>query len=136
MVFAYALLGVSDHREEAADVLAKTEEILVPDSIWPELLNVAWKWVKVTALPASTARAALRDAQALATESVPVTGLWDLAFELALDRDHPPYDTLLVALAMQRSTRVVTYDGRLLKAFPEHTVKPGDFLGTGATASA
>ena len=128
MVFAYALLGVTEYREDAARVLEQADEVWVPDSVWPELLNVTWQWARTGQLEPVVAHRILRDAQALATDSVATQELWTLAFDLAVQADHPAYDTLFVALAARRATRVATYDQRLLAAFPELTVKVSDLL--------
>ncbi|MDZ7749124.1 MAG: hypothetical protein U5K43_10050 [Halofilum sp. (in: g-proteobacteria)] len=40
MVYAYALLGVTEYRDAAARTFAAGEPVLVPDSLWAELGNV------------------------------------------------------------------------------------------------
>ena len=54
--------------------------------------------------------------------------LWRRALDLPVETDHPPYDTLFVALAEREGTRLVTYDAKLLAAFPNVAVTPADFL--------
>ena len=46
MVFAYSLLKVEGKCEEATQILAQSDIIIVPDSLLVELANVAWQWVK------------------------------------------------------------------------------------------
>lgn len=128
MVLAYALLGVSEKREEAAEALGRPVEIRVPDSVWPELLSVAWQWVRADQATMQDGLNLLRDAQALITEQVACELLWETALRLGLERDHSPYDTLFVALAVHRKTKVLTYDRRLLTTFPEHAIAPDAFL--------
>jgi predicted nucleic acid-binding protein len=40
MVFAYALLGVPEFRDDSLAILEATSEVLVPDSFWAEFVNV------------------------------------------------------------------------------------------------
>ena len=70
MVFAYALLGVPQFRDESLKVLHHAGEILVPDSYRAELLNVAWQWVQNKAVPLAIAVDVLDDAQALVSHVI------------------------------------------------------------------
>lgn len=129
MVFAYALLGVEEYREEAAVVLETAGEIVVPDSMRAELANVVWQWCVHRDLPLTTGEAILEDANALISEAVPATHLWRRALEVSVLAGHPIYDTLFVAAAELRETRVVTFDRRLSALFPEIVSQPAAFLG-------
>lgn len=128
MVFAYALVGVSAHREAAVAVLGRADRVVVPDSCYTELANVVWKWVRSKGVPEETGHAVLADAEALITRSFPTTHLWADALALAVGADHPVYDTLFVAAARREQTRVVTFDKRLQSAFPEWTIPPAAVL--------
>jgi predicted nucleic acid-binding protein len=46
----------------------------------------------------------------------------DLALELAVSNDHPFYDTLFVAAALQTNTEVITFDRRLANKFPDYVI--------------
>ena len=50
MVVAYALLGVTEFRDEATQALEIAEEIWVPDSFRAELVNIFWQWVEFRCL--------------------------------------------------------------------------------------
>lgn len=128
MVMAYAMLGVPGFRNEAATVLETAEEIAAPASVEAELLNVVWQWGRREGYPALAA-AAYDNASRLWTDLIPVEALWEVALELALSNNHSPYDTLFVAAARLRNTRVVTYDKKLLKRFPNETVTARDAIG-------
>lgn len=121
MVMAYAMLGVPDFGAEAAAVLERVDEIAAPASVEGELLNVVWQWGRSGGTP-ELAADAYYTASRLWTELVPVESLWAAALELALANNHSPYDTLFVAAARFRKTRVVTYDKKLLSLFPEDVV--------------
>lgn len=118
-VLADALLGVAEVREEALRALREADEIVVPDLLFAELANVVWQYVTRASLPLPRGHEILDDAEALVTRSVPVTALWHRAVELAVERKHPVYDTLFVALAEAEGTRLVTRDLRLRERFPD-----------------
>ncbi len=62
------------------------------------------------------------------TDEVEAKSLREPALVLATEADHSPYDTLFAALAEREDTRVITYDERFRRAFPELTVSPAEFL--------
>lgn len=125
MVMAYAMLGVPEFGEESAAALEMMDEIVAPASVEAELLNVAWQWGRRDHNPVMAA-AAYFSACRLWTELIPVDSLWSIALELALSSGHSSYDTLFIAAARIRQTRVVTYDRKLLALFPNDTVTIGD----------
>ena len=128
MVVAYALLGVTEHRDDAARALAAADRVSAPDLLHAELGNVLWQWVKHRRMPAGTAARILDHAAALIPRAIPSRVLAVRALELAAERDHPTYDTVFVALADAEGTRVVTYDQALLRRFPEWAVSVPSFL--------
>lgn len=128
MVFAYGLLGVTEYREEALEVLHRAGDIIAPDSLRAELLNVVWQWTRQGGVSTQTGMAVLQDADQLVAAFVPTDVLWERALELSMVHDHAAYDTLFIALAELADTRLVTYDQQLLRTFPEWAVEPAAFL--------
>jgi predicted nucleic acid-binding protein len=128
MVFAYALLGVPAHRETALAVLEAADPIVVPDSCYAELANVVWQWTRAKEISRDTGQALLTDTEVLVSHFHPTTHLWSQALSLAIDADHPACDTLFIATAQREGTRVVTFDQRLQRAFPDWTLAPEAFL--------
>jgi predicted nucleic acid-binding protein len=128
MVFAYALLGVPEFREESLAVLDVSPDILVPDSFRAELVNVVWLWVREKSLPLQVGIVVLRDADALVTQVVSSAALWERALALAVEANHSAYDTLFVALAESADTKLVTYDAKLQKSFPDRVLSPSELL--------
>jgi Predicted nucleic acid-binding protein, contains PIN domain len=129
MVFAYALLGVLEFREDATSVLEAIDVVEIPDSLRAELANVVWQWVKHRSLAIDTARAVLWDADALINRTIPGQLLWERAFELAVEANHPAYDTMFVAAAEFAGTKLVTFDKQLKRAFPDRILTAEEFLG-------
>ena len=128
MVIAYALLGVAEFRDEAMQALEAAENIWVPDSCRAELVNIVWQWVQFRGVALETGIEVLWDAETLFTQVVPAPALWDQALELAVERKHPAYDTLFVALAAAKGSQVVTYDSDVIKKFPEYGLAVPEFL--------
>ena len=122
MVFAYALLGVEGFREQASEALASADLIEVPDSLRSELVNVVWKWVSTKGLPLDLGLEVLQDAEGLIDRVISTEQLWERALELAVQYNHSAYDTLFIAAAELGETRVVTFDKKLLRTFPEFTM--------------
>ena len=128
MLFAYALLGVPEFRDDSLAVLETAVEILVPDSFRAEFVNVVWQWVHYNNLPMNVGIDVLRDADALVTHVTSCALLWERALMFSVDAQHPAYDTLFVALAEFSDTALVTYDTRLQQAFPDRVISAQDFL--------
>jgi predicted nucleic acid-binding protein len=122
MVFAYALLHVEGKYEQALNALDSTTQIVVPDSLFAELGNVVWQWIKFQNLPLQTGLNALQDAEAMVDMTIISSQIRDLALELAVSNDHPFYDTLFVAAALQTNTEVITFDRRLANKFPDYVI--------------
>ena len=127
MVMAYALLGVPSFGSESMNALRKADDLVAPASVEGELLNVAWQWGRSRVRP-EIAKAVFENASGLWTELIPVRPLWSLALDLAFTASHSPYDTLFVAAARHRRSKILTYDEKLLTLFPEDTIRVADFL--------
>lgn len=127
MVLAYAMLNVPGFAEESIGVLKVVDEITAPASIEAELLNVVWQWGLRDGDP-KIAVAAYHAASRLLNDLIPVETLWPTALELAFSSGHSPYDTLFVAAARLRHTKVVTYDKKLLTLFPNDTLTAGKLI--------
>jgi predicted nucleic acid-binding protein len=119
MVFAYALLKVEDYYEQALSVLESTEQIIVPDSLFAELGNVVWQWIQFRQFPLELGLSVLEDAEILVDKAVPSVIVRELGLQLAVQQSHSFYDTLFVATSIQEQTKVLTYDVKLAKKFPD-----------------
>lgn len=124
MVYAYALLGVTEYREASSAVFEDDSPVIVPDTLWAELANVFWQWVCRRELDPVLASDLMEDAEALTDRVVTSEALWRPALDLAIEHVHPVYDTLFIALARHEGTRVATFDRRMIERFPEWTVRP------------
>jgi predicted nucleic acid-binding protein len=123
-VLAYALLGVTEHRERALDALEHAPDVHVPDVAYAEFANVAWQWISIRGLPEHEAHAALALAEKFVTHATPSADLWHTALELSTVSGVAVYDTLFVALALIRDEPLLTFDRRVLDTFPEVARRP------------
>jgi len=128
MVLAYSLLKAPGFHEGAAAALAKADEVVAPDLLPAELVNVVWQWVRARRLSLERGLQILDEGERLMTRLVPARMVWDRALRLSVSANHPAYDTLFVALAIQTGTRLVTYDRRLQKLFPEYVISVPEYL--------
>jgi predicted nucleic acid-binding protein len=128
MVFAYAFLPVKEFATESLAALEQADSIIVPDFLLAELTSVVWQWIRHRDLPPELAYQVLEDSQHLAQLFVPAQTLWRRALALAVEVGHSPYDTLFLALAEGIETQLVTYDAKLLSAFPQVAVTPAQIL--------
>jgi predicted nucleic acid-binding protein len=100
--------------DAARAFLASGMRLVAPDLILIELANVAVKRHRNGDIPRSQAEAMVAAAPSLIHEIVPLEGLLDRAFALAVDHGVSTYDAVYVALAEARGCDLVTADTRLI----------------------
>ena len=106
---------------EAADriveaAIAGERELMAPDLIVPELLNVLWKRVRRRECSREAAREILELWEVDCPQLVASSELAAQAFELAATLDRPVYDCLYLALAMEVGAPLGTADRELARA--------------------
>ena len=87
---------------------------MAPDLIIPECSNILWKKVQRKELSKDEALIAARLLQSAEMELVPARALMESATRLAIELDHPAYDCIYLALAVEIGCRFVTADERLV----------------------
>jgi predicted nucleic acid-binding protein len=112
--------------EGTAEALAlrRKAKLIAPDLLVPECANIFWKKVQRKELTLDEADLAARLLQGADLELVPMRPLLDAATKLAIALDHPAYDCIYLALAIERDCRFVTADGRLPRKLGQ-TRRPG-----------
>ena len=127
-VIAYYLLGTPEFAEEAREFWHGSSELLAP-ALWEaELANVAWMAVRSGGLTDVEASLKLRFAARLGIHSVAMRTLWQGALIRALESNVAVYDTLFVELADREQVPLVTFDQKLLDAYPAVAKRPRDLL--------
>ena len=106
--------------EEAFDLLRGHVrgdiEFIAPDLFWAEFGNVLWKAVRQGRWPSAAAAKALRQMQEQRLAIVLTEELIEDALSIALANNRTVYDSLYIALAVQRGVDLVTADERLANA--------------------
>lgn len=128
MIAAYACFNVPGQTDDALAALRKSRSLHAPDSFRAEFVNVSWQYARTYGIAPAQLEEIVRDGLAIPTAYIDTGILWRDALALALDHDHSPYDTLFVAAAIKRKSKVLTCDKKLLKSFPMYAIHPSEYL--------
>jgi predicted nucleic acid-binding protein len=99
--------------------LSKRAKLIAPDLLAAECANILWKKVQRGELAQEEALLAARLLQAAEIELAPTRFLLEAATRIAIELDHPAYDCVYLALAVDRNCRFVTAAQRLLRRLRE-----------------
>ena len=123
-VLAYFLLGTRPFVDEASRFWHTVDGTVAP-AVWEaELANVVWMAIRAEVIPAEEGRRRLSLATKLGIQSIPSRTLWHGALERAVQSGVAVYDTLFVELAIRENLPLVTFDAKVLAAFPDVAVRP------------
>jgi len=123
MTIAYAFLGVPRFGKTSSMAIERSEEIWVPDLFFSEYSNILRKYIKAKKIDLNEGLGIIEDTIPLLTRVFPANELIGRCLEFAIQRDHPSYDCMYIALASSTGKKVLTYDKKLLMKFPEYTVR-------------
>lgn len=123
-VVAYYLLGTEPFADEARRFWRAAKSVSAPAHWEAELANVVWMAVRTAVLDADEGHKRLDLAARLGVRSVSNRPLWQAALARAIDAGVSVYDTLFVELAVRRRLPLVTFDSKVLEAFPEVAHRP------------
>jgi predicted nucleic acid-binding protein len=104
--------------------LRRRAKLIAPDILAAECANIFWKKVQRGELSQEEALLAARLLQAAEIELMPTRFLMEAAMRVAIELDHPAYDCLYLAVAVDRDCRFVTADQRLLRKLRENLGSP------------
>jgi predicted nucleic acid-binding protein len=127
-VVAYYLIGAGDFADESRALWRSTDELLAPSSWEAELANVIWMAVRTGLVAKAEGPFKLQLAARLGIDSIAVRALWQSALDRAVASDIPVYDTLFVELAEREDVPLVTFDRKLIAAYPAVAKRPKDVL--------
>lgn len=111
---------VEEDGTEDALALRSRMKLIAPELLVAECANIFWKKVQRGELTQDEAFFAARLLQASDIEILPTPTLLEAATRIAIELDHPAYDCIYIALAIERDCRFVTADGRLLRKLAGH----------------
>lgn len=103
-------------RARAVNALKKAEALLAPDLLWAEVGNILWKYVRRDELVAHDAEAILGEMPQMPIAVTSSADLLSQAIEIATTHDRTVYDSLYLALAVQKNAMMLTADKRLANA--------------------
>lgn len=89
--------------------------LLAPDLLVAECANILWKKVQRDELLRDEALLAARLLERADVEILPTRALLSAATRIAMELNHPAYDCLYLALALDSDCRFVTADQRFLR---------------------
>jgi predicted nucleic acid-binding protein len=92
--------------------LRRRATLIAPDLLVAECANVLWKKVRRQEILKEEAVLAARLLQGSSIELLPTRSLLEPATRLAVELDHPAYDCLYLALAIEKDCPFVTADER------------------------
>ena len=127
-VAAYFLLGTEPYAAPCERFFAALRDGIAPSTWEVELGNVLWLAARSGVLPPSEALARLRLSRRLGITSVPPADLCQGALLRSIHSGIAVYDSLFVEVAIRSGRRLATFDGALLRAFPDIAARPDDLL--------
>jgi len=96
-------------------VLRQKAKLIAPELLIAECANILWKKVQRGELLKNEALLAARLLQGAEIELLPTRFLFEAATRISIEIDHPAYDCLYLALALEKKCQFVTADERLLR---------------------
>ena len=105
-------------------------EFLFPDFFWAELGNVLWKAVLAQRCSRTAAEEGLARLRNHSFSTFPAEKIIERAFAIATDYKRTVYDSIYVALALEKSGQLITADEKLANALAAHL--PVKWLGAWA----
>ncbi|HTQ14360.1 MAG TPA: type II toxin-antitoxin system VapC family toxin [Rhizomicrobium sp.] len=98
---------------DLARALQSSEQVIAPEWILAEVLNIMWKNVRTGIAGADQVALVVQSLPRQFVKLFPVLPLLARAAEICLDLDHPIYDCFYVALAERERCTLVTADRKL-----------------------
>ena len=95
--------------------LRRRASLIAPELLVAECANILWKKTRRRELTSEEAFLSARLLQAAEIELRPTRSLLEPATRLAIELDHPAYDCLYLALAIECACQFVTADERLVR---------------------
>lgn len=106
---------IQEDGTETALALRGRAKLIAPELLVAECANIFWKKVQRRELAENEALFAARLLQVSDIEFLPSRALLEAATRIAITLDHPAYDCVYLALAIDRDCQFVTADGRFLR---------------------
>ena len=125
---------VEESGTKRALALRRQATLVAPELLVAECANILWKKVRRDELSRTEAHLAARLLQRADIELRPTRSLLESAVRIAIDIDHPAYDCLYLALALDQQCRFVTADEHFTKALARNRFRKSVVSLADATA--
>ena len=106
---------VEERGTPEALALRQKAKLIAPELLVADCANILWKKVKREELLKQEALLAARLLQGAEIELLPTRSLFEAATRMSIEIDHPAYDFLYLALAVEKECPFVTADERFLR---------------------
>ena len=106
---------VEEERTPQSLALREQAKLIAPDLLTAECANILWKKVRRDELSSEEALLAARLLQHADIELLPMRSLFETATRMAIELDHPAYDCVYLALALEKQCQFVTADDRFVR---------------------
>lgn len=110
---------IEEQGTSQALMLRQSARLIAPELLVAECANILWKKARLGELSREEAVLAARLLQTAEVELLPTRSLLEAATRIAIEINHPAYDCLYVALAVENNCKFVTADERLLRRLAE-----------------
>ena len=110
---------VEEDGTSEALAVRRRAKLIAPELLAAECANILWKKVQRGELSKEEALLAARLLQAADIEFLPTRHLLEATTRIAVELNHPAYDCLYLALAVERDCRFVTADERFVRKLGE-----------------
>lgn len=106
---------VEEEGTPLALALRQQTKLIAPELLVAECANILWKKAARGELSKEEALLAAKLLQSAEVELLPMRSLFETATSLAIELDHPAYDCIYLALAVENDCPFVTADDRFLR---------------------
>ena len=106
---------VEEEGTPQALALRQQTKLIAPELLVAECANILWKKAARGELSKEEALLAAKLLQSAEVELLPMRSLFETATSLAIELDHPAYDCIYLALAVENDCPFVTADDRFLR---------------------
>ena len=106
---------VEEEGTPQALALRQRAKLIAPELLVAECANILWKKAARGELSKEEAILAAKLLHSAEVELLPMRSLFETATSLAIELDHPAYDCIYLALAVENDCPFVTADDRFLR---------------------
>jgi predicted nucleic acid-binding protein len=102
-----------EQSERLISALETANAVLCPQFAQVEMANALWKYIRWQEMPVDVALQNLEEATSLVDHWLDDASLMPQALTLAAKHEHPVYDMLYIAAALQQGARLLSLDKKL-----------------------